>query len=244
MIPTCPKNDPICKLGTCGLCEEETQLVGIQTTGKRMWIPSIRLQVLSLSSPPVPWLLPSISSQTVWHCLCRQIPSPSLHWLLLSGDNQQCLCILSDPKLLLCHICHCISSRPTSLTNLWETVSKGRSLFPHARVLDSAHTTLLNCLSVDGGLQESPENLDSSAAQKLLSTLSGSTICTFASHGHFPWLSSYNSGHTPQSLPFPSTFLVTHIFRVLRLFLSLFYLPILSEESHNSALPLSQQADD
>lgn len=98
--------------------------------------------------------------------------APSLHWLLLSGDTQQCLCILSDLKLLLCHIRHCKSSRSTSLANLWETLSKCQSLCPHACDLDSAHITLLNCLSVDGRLQESPENLDSSAAKKLLSTLS------------------------------------------------------------------------
>lgn len=176
-----------------------------------MWIPSIRPQVLSLSSPPVPWLSPSVSSQTVWHYFSRQIQPPSLHWLLLGGDTQQCLCILSDPKLLLCHIHHCVSSRPTSLANLWETLSKCWSLCPHARVLDSAHITLLNGISVDGRLQESPENLDSSAAQKLLGTLSSSTISSFASHGLFSWLSSDNSGHTPQCLPFPRTFLVTRV---------------------------------
>lgn len=169
-------------------------------------------QVLPLSSPPVPWLSPSISSQTVWHCFSRQIQPPSLHWLLLGGDIQQCLCILSNPKLLLCHIHHSISSRPTSLANLWETLSKCRSLHPHARVLDSAHITLLNGLSEDGRLQESPENLDSSAAQTPLSILSSSTICTFASHGLFSWLSSYNSGHTPSVSPLHprSTLLVTH----------------------------------
>lgn len=80
---------PVCKWGTCGLCEEEArQLVGSQITGKKIWIPSIRPQVLSPSSPPVPWLSPSIPSQTIWHQLSPQTPSPFLHWLLLSRDTR------------------------------------------------------------------------------------------------------------------------------------------------------------
>lgn len=244
---TSPKwsKHPLCKWGTCGLCEEETQLVGRQTTGKKMWIPSIRSQVLSLSSPPVPWLSPSISSQTVWYCLCWQIPSPSLHWLLLSGDTQQCLCILSDPKLLICHIHHCKSSRSMSLANLWENLSKCWSLYPHARVLDSSHITLLNCLSVDGRLPESPENLDCSAAQKLLSTLSLSLHRLYLCLTR-PLLVAFllELWPHPSVSSFPRSFFGHTFFRVPRLFLSLFHPPILSEESHNSPFPLCQQADD
>lgn len=106
---------PVCKWGTCGLCEEEArQLVGSQITGKKIWIPSIRLQVLSPSSPPVPWLSPSIPSQTIWHQLSPQTPSPFLHWLLLSRDTRQYHCVFSEQKILFCNIgcvsSHCISS--------------------------------------------------------------------------------------------------------------------------------------
>lgn len=123
---------PVCKWGTCGLCEEEArQLVGSQITGKKIWIPSIRPQVLSPSSLPVPWLSPSIPSQTIWHQLSPQTPSPFLHWLLLSRDTRQYHCVFSEQKILFCNIgcvsSHCISSvsRVTSkpLENWFTSIS-------------------------------------------------------------------------------------------------------------------------